>query len=147
MGGAQPGSRFVSFVRSYAWSGCLVELDKNVCGPPFSLFPFCPGGKFSLFPVGATSFPFSLTPTPQTSYPTLVGLTGYHFVSFVRACALCLSWKIPPCPTFVYLRRYCSCFSKSVLQDISRRGFLNSCPQESLSRELLHGDSEIMYPR
>ena len=42
-GGAQLGNRFVSFVRAYARSGCLVELDLNVCGPAFSLFPLVPG--------------------------------------------------------------------------------------------------------
>ena len=73
LGGAQPGNRFVSFVRAYARSGCLVELDQNVCGLGFSLFPFawarswgfffCVSGGFgelSLFPFGAASFPFSL---------------------------------------------------------------------------------------
>ena len=73
LGGAQPGNRFVSFVRAYARSGCLVELDQKFCGPGFSLFPlgwarswgfsFCVSGGFgerSLFPFGAASFPFSL---------------------------------------------------------------------------------------
>ena len=73
LGGAQPGNRFVSFVRAYARSGCLVELDQKSCGLGFSLFPcgparswgfsFCgPGGfgELSLFPFGAASFPFSL---------------------------------------------------------------------------------------
>ena len=32
--------RFVSFVRAYARSGCLVELDLESCGSDFSLFPF-----------------------------------------------------------------------------------------------------------
>ena len=36
---AEPGDRFVSFVRACARSGCLVELELNVCGLPFSLFP------------------------------------------------------------------------------------------------------------
>ena len=60
-------------MRAYARSGCLVELDQNVGGLCFSLFPlgparswgfsFCgPGGfeELSLFPFGAASFPFSL---------------------------------------------------------------------------------------
>ena len=89
LGGAQPGNLFVSFVRAYARSGCLVELDQKLCGPGFSLFPFAlarswgfsfvvPGGlgELSLFPFGPGSFPLSLPPTPQTSYPTLVGLIG-----------------------------------------------------------------------
>ena len=65
LGGAQPGNRFVSFVRAYARSGCLMELDLKRSRSPFSLFPFWPG-KLSLF----------VTPTPQTSYPTLIGLIG-----------------------------------------------------------------------
>ena len=73
LGGAQPGNRFVSFVRAYARSGCLVELDLKCGWLAFSLFPwgparswgfsFCgPGGfgELSLFPFGAASFPFSL---------------------------------------------------------------------------------------
>ena len=73
LGGAQPGNRFVSFVRAYARSGCLVELDQKSCWPGFSLFPFGPArswgfsfvgpggfGELSLFPFGAASFPFSL---------------------------------------------------------------------------------------
>ena len=32
-GGAQPGNRFVSSVRAYPRSGCLVELDLKSCGP------------------------------------------------------------------------------------------------------------------
>ena len=43
LGGAQPGNRFVSFVRAYARSGCLVELDLKSCGPGFSLFPLASG--------------------------------------------------------------------------------------------------------
>ena len=39
LGGAQLGNRFVSFVRTYARSGCLVELDLKSCGLDFSLFP------------------------------------------------------------------------------------------------------------
>ena len=39
LGGARPGNRFVSFVRAYARSGCLVKFG----GPAFSLFPFGPG--------------------------------------------------------------------------------------------------------
>ena len=80
LGGAQPGNRFVSFVRAYARSGCLVELDQSVCGPAFSLFPLGwaslrswgfsfvgPGGpgELSLFPFGLGSFPFSLPPPPK----------------------------------------------------------------------------------
>ena len=78
LGGAQPGNRFVSFVRAYARSGCLVELDQKLCGPGFSLFPFGrvrswgfsfvgPGGpgELSLFPFGPGSFPFSLPPPPN----------------------------------------------------------------------------------
>ena len=42
-GAAQPGNRFVSFVRAYARSGCLVELDLKLCWPAFSLFPLGPG--------------------------------------------------------------------------------------------------------
>ena len=75
LGGAQPGNRFVSFVRAYARSGCLVELELNVCGLPFSLFPFCPG-KLSLFPFGPGELCLFPSRTPQTSYPTLVGLIG-----------------------------------------------------------------------
>ena len=59
LGGAQTGNRFVSFVRAYGLSGCLVELDLKSCAPYFSLFPFGLG-ELSLFPVGLGSFPFSL---------------------------------------------------------------------------------------
>ena len=72
-GGAQPGNRFVSFVRAYARSGCLVEFDLNSCWLGFSLFPFGPArswgfsfggpggfGELSLFPFGVATFPFSL---------------------------------------------------------------------------------------
>jgi len=77
-GGAQPGNRFVSFVRAYARSGCLVELDLKFRGSPLSLFPLVPGWSwgfsflvlvvpgsfpFSLFVPG--SFPFSLPPPPK----------------------------------------------------------------------------------
>ena len=64
LGGAQPGNRFVSFVRAYARSGCLVELDQNVCRLPFSLFPFWSWGVLGLFffglgwARGALPFPF-----------------------------------------------------------------------------------------
>ena len=64
LGGAQTGNRSVSFVRSYARSGCLVELDLNVCGPPFSLFPFGLR-ELSLFPFGLGSFPLSLPAPPK----------------------------------------------------------------------------------
>ena len=76
LGGAQPGNHFVSFVRAYPRSGCLVELDLKSCGPLFSLFPLGRGelslfplgrGELSLFPFGALSFPFSLPPTPKSS--------------------------------------------------------------------------------
>ena len=36
-GGAQLGNRFVSFVRAYAWSGCLVESLGGVFPFPFAL--------------------------------------------------------------------------------------------------------------
>ena len=78
LGGAQPGNR-VSFVRAYARSGCLVELELNVCWLAFSLFPFCPE-ELSLFPFGALSFPFSLPPPPQTPYPTLIGPIGNRLI-------------------------------------------------------------------
>ena len=35
VGGAQLGNRFVSFVRAYARSGCLVELDLKLCWFPY----------------------------------------------------------------------------------------------------------------
>ena len=78
LGGAQPGNRFISFVHSYVRSGCLVELAQKLCGPMFSLFPFCWArswgfsfvglggpGELSLFPFGPGSFPFSLPPPPK----------------------------------------------------------------------------------
>ena len=55
LGGAQPGHRFVSFVRAYARSGCLVKLDLKLCWLLFSLFPFGLG-KFSLFSFGLGNF-------------------------------------------------------------------------------------------
>ena len=74
-GPPEPENRFVSFVRAYSRSGCLVELDLKLCGPAFSLFPFWPGKAWgrsfvgpggprglSLFPFGPGSFPFSLPP-------------------------------------------------------------------------------------
>jgi len=39
-GGAQPGNRFVSFVRAYARSGCLVELDLKFRGFPLQKTTF-----------------------------------------------------------------------------------------------------------
>ena len=62
LGSAQPGSRFDSFVRTYARSGCLVELDLKFRGPAFSLFPFGLG-ELSLFPVGLGEL--SLFPSPH----------------------------------------------------------------------------------
>ena len=62
LGGAQPGNRFVSFVRAYARSGCLVELDIKRCCPPFSLFPFWPDG-LSFFSFGPKEL--SLFPSPH----------------------------------------------------------------------------------
>ena len=56
--------RFVSFVLAYmraVWSPSGIRDQKG-------------GPLFSLFPHAFSSFPFSLPPTPQTSYPTLVGL-------------------------------------------------------------------------
>ena len=54
--------RFVSLVRACARSGWLVEFDPKR-GTDLVPFPFCHGG-LSLFP----------SPTPQTSYPIVVGL-------------------------------------------------------------------------
>ena len=83
LGGAQPGNRFVSFVRAYARSGWRVELDIKFCGPAFSLFPFGLG-ELSLFSFGLGEF--SLSPPSQTSYPTLVGLIGtiWHYIDNYR---------------------------------------------------------------
>ena len=39
LGGAQPGNRFVSFVRAYARSGSEVGIGENGCNVPFP-FPF-----------------------------------------------------------------------------------------------------------
>ena len=62
----------VSFVRAYARSGCLVELDLKSGRASLSLFPFWPG-ELSLFPFGPGELSlFPSPPTPQTSYPTLV---------------------------------------------------------------------------
>ena len=40
LGGAQPGNRFVSFVRAHARSGSEVGIGKNGCPMTLSLFPF-----------------------------------------------------------------------------------------------------------
>ena len=71
LGGAQPGNRFVSFVRACARSGCLVDLDQKSCWPGFSLLPLGSArswgfsflvsggfGELSLFPFGAGAFAF-----------------------------------------------------------------------------------------
>ena len=79
-GAAQPGNRLVSFVRAYARSGCLVELDQKLCGPGFSLFPLVRAYSwgFSFFRAewswGAFPFPFwarelSLFPSPTPKPP------------------------------------------------------------------------------
>ena len=94
LGGAQLGNRFVSFVRAYARSGCLVELDRNVCWLPFSLFPCCPG-ELSRFPFGDDELSLFPSPTSQTSYPNLVGLIGIVVASTFQTtentfeCFLC----------------------------------------------------------
>ena len=62
LGGAQPGNRFVSFVRAYSRSGCPVEWDlKNGRPPPFP-FPSLPRGAFP-FPFGGDEL--SLFPSPN----------------------------------------------------------------------------------
>ena len=58
------GHRFVSFVRAYARSGCLVTLNLNLCWWSFSLFSFG-FGELSLSCVVLRSFPFSLPPPPN----------------------------------------------------------------------------------
>ena len=61
IGGCGVFSReIVSFVRAYARSSCVVELELNRLGPVFSFFPFLPWGAFLLFflPWGASLFPF-----------------------------------------------------------------------------------------
>ena len=91
LGGAQPGNRFVSFVRAYARSGCLVELDLKSCRLPFFLFPFGTG-SFPFSFLGPGSFPFSPSPhPPKTSYPTLVGLIGHRFIDYLEASPLPLA--------------------------------------------------------
>ena len=55
LGGAnQPGNRFVSFVRAYARSGCLVKTGLGSHANPSSLFPFSLGDP-SLFPLGSVN--------------------------------------------------------------------------------------------
>ena len=55
LGGAnQPGNRFVSFVRAYARSGCLVKTGLGSNAVPSSLFPFSIGDP-SLFPLGSAN--------------------------------------------------------------------------------------------
>ena len=49
VGGCSTGNHFVSFVRAYARSGCLVELDLKLCWLPFCRFPFGLG-ELSLSP-------------------------------------------------------------------------------------------------
>ena len=66
LGGAQPGNRFVPFVRAYARSGCLVELDLTFCWPAFSLLSFGLG-ELSLFPSGVEEL--SLFPSPWGPHP------------------------------------------------------------------------------
>ena len=66
-GWVQPGSCFVSFVSACA-RACV--LARGLVSRPTEVATLSP------FPFGAPSFPFSLPPTTQTSYPTLVGLIG-----------------------------------------------------------------------
>ena len=72
--------RFVSFVRAClraVWFPSGIRTQK--VAPMFSLLPFEPG-----------SFPLPLPSPPQTSYPTLVGLSGISIsiirISFVLNC-------------------------------------------------------------
>ena len=45
-GEAQPGNRFVSFVRAYARSGSEVGIGENRAAPALSLFPFAVSGWY-----------------------------------------------------------------------------------------------------
>ena len=61
--GAQPRTRFISFVRAYARSGCLVELNLNLCSLSFSLFSFG-FGELSLFSFGLEKLSIFHSPPP-----------------------------------------------------------------------------------
>ena len=77
--------RVVPCVRACALAGCLVELDlKSRCHHVhFSLL----GRQTFPFPfLGRRVFSFSLPPTPQTFYPTLVGLIGTHCHGWASSC-------------------------------------------------------------
>ena len=106
VGGCSTGKSF-RFVRASVravWLPSGIGSQKRPGSPfPFSLL--VPGG-LGAFPfwsrVVLGSFPFSPSPTPQTSYPTVVGLIGYvlgfwnvsfHFNSLLS----CHSW----CPRLV----------------------------------------------
>ena len=88
LGGAQPGNRFVYFVHVCIHTVWLPSgIGSQILWAGLFSFPFCPGLIMRLFffclgwSQGAFPFPFSAqefslfpSPTPQTSYPTLVGL-------------------------------------------------------------------------
>ena len=77
---------FRSCVRAYARSGCLVELDRKEGRVYFPFFRYgVPNFRFPF--LGATSYPNSLLPTPQTSYRILVGLiciTLYFLANYFK---------------------------------------------------------------
>ena len=108
------GHRFVSFVRAYARSGCLVTLNLNLCWWSFSLFSFG-FGELSLSRVILRSFHFSLPPPPKPPIQLQFGLsvknicefsasthahaTGRHYTTIQRsgvdACEKGLRWATP----------------------------------------------------
>ena len=75
------GNRFVSFVRAYARSGCLVTLNLNLCWWSFSLFSVS-FGELSLSRVVLRSFHFSLPPPPKPPIQFQFGLSVKNICEF-----------------------------------------------------------------
>ena len=103
--GCSSGKSF-RFVRTYIfafWLPSGIGFQKKL--PALSLFLFWPA-ELSLSLLGATNFPFSLPPTPETSYPTSVGLIGYQLKIVSGAAVQGSSYLEHPPGTAMAMERY-----------------------------------------
>ena len=74
--GVSPTGNSFRFVRACVRAVCLPSgIGSQKWLPPFYLFPWW-GAELSLFPSWGDAFSLFPSPPPQTSYPTLIGLTG-----------------------------------------------------------------------